>query len=222
PPPTIITLGPLLERSLRGALSLVSPVDCAGCGRPDIELCAPCRAKLRAAPLVSMLTDGTPFVSGLEYSGVVRDVVLAFKQSGRWRLGRELAPALAAAVAEIGAGGCRVLAVPSSPAGLRRRGYDPVELLVKATGEVPCRPGLRILRSSGAQKAKSRSERLRSRVGALRCSPRVAGCRVIVVDDVSTSGATLVEAARAARAAGAEVVGAACVAATPLASEAQA
>jgi predicted amidophosphoribosyltransferase len=209
---------PHLARSLRAALALVSPVDCAGCGRPDIELCAACRDKLRPSPLVAALADETPFVSALEYSGVVRDVVLAFKQSGRWRLGRELAPALACAVEVVGAEGCRVLAVPSSRAGLRRRGYDPVELLVRATGAVPCRPGLRILGASGSQKTRSRAERLRSRAGALRCSPRLAGQRVVVVDDVSTTGATLVEAARAARAAGARVVGAACLAATPLAA----
>lgn len=219
---------PVVREALLGALALVAPCDCAGCGAPDVELCGDCRGRLRAAPAVSALPDGTPLVSAVEYAGVVRDVVLAFKQAGRFRLARELGPALAVAfslVADLAveAGGApstpiAVLAVPPSRAGRRRRGYDPVELLVRAAGGVSARPGLSILRSSSSQKSRSQSARRRSRVGAIRCPGFWAGRRVVVVDDVSTTGATLEEAVRAARAAGADVVGALCLAATPLMS----
>jgi predicted amidophosphoribosyltransferase len=226
PLPSAATLLTELAPALRGALALVSPVDCAGCGAENLELCPWCREKLRAAPLVAALPDGTPLVSALEYSGVVRDIVLEFKQTGRWRLGRELGPALVAALAvvhgsESGGGadtGLPVLAVPSSAAGLRRRGYDPVQVLLSAARVAPVKPGLRIRGSSGSQKARSKSERAASRVGSMRCASWVAGRSVVVVDDVATTGATLLEASRAAREAGATVVGACCLAATPLAS----
>lgn len=218
-----VTLLTELAPALRGALALVSPVDCAGCGAQNLELCPRCRERLRAAPLVAALPDGTPLVSALEYSGVVRDVVLEFKQTGRWRLGRELGPALVAALAVVhglegSATGLSVVAVPSSAAGLRRRGYDPVHVLLSAACVAPVKPGLRIRGSSGSQKARSKSERAASRVGSMRCSSRVAGRSVVVVDDVATTGATLLEASRAAREAGATVIGACCLAATPLAS----
>lgn len=216
--------------ALRSALALVSPCDCAGCGAPDIEFCADCRARLRPAFLVATLPDGTPFVSALSYEGVVRDVVLAFKQTGRYRLAKEFGPALRVALAEVarraeepGAAPIAVLGVPPSRAGLRARGYDPVELLVRAAGGVVARPRLSILRSGlidrgGTQKSRSRDDRLRSRVGTLRCPAFWTGRRVVVVDDVATTGATLAEAVRAARAAGADVVGACALAATPLMS----
>lgn len=227
---------PHVRSALRAALALVAPADCAGCGAPDIELCADCRRRLEPRPLVAALPDGTPLVSGLDYEGTVRDVILAFKQSGRWRLAKPLGPPLAAALRLAAEGppveavaaasegepadaaAVAVLAVPPSRAGRRRRGYDPVDLLVRAAGVRVSKPGFRILRSSAQQKSRGRAERLSGRLGSLGCSGRWAGARVVIVDDVTTTGATLQEAVRAARAAGAIVLGACCLASTPLRS----
>lgn len=237
---------PHVRSALRAALALVAPADCAGCGAPDIELCADCRRRLEPRPLVAALPDGTPLVSALDYEGAARDVILAFKQSGRWRLAKPLGPALAAALrlaaagppvgaaaaegppvgaaaaaAEgepAGAAAVAVLAVPPSRAGRRRRGYDPVDLLVRAAGVRVSKPGFRILRSSAQQKSRGRAERLSGRLGSLGCSGRWAGARVVIVDDVTTTGSTLQEAVRAARAAGAIVLGVCCLASTPLRS----
>lgn len=239
--------GPALRSAFRAALALAVPADCAGCGAADIELCADCRRRLAPRPLVAALPDGTPLVSALEYAGVVRDVILAFKQSGRWRLARPLGPAMAAGVrltagaaplvlparagieppitsarsgrAQPGAADAvAVLAVPPSRAGRRRRGYDPVDLLLRAAGVRASTPGFRILRSSAQQKSRGRAERLSGRVGSLALPGCWAGARVVIVDDVSTTGATLHEAVRAARAADAVVIGVCCLASTPLRS----
>ncbi|ARC57397.1 Orotate phosphoribosyltransferase [Frondihabitans sp. 762G35] len=224
PPPPSPRSRAVVLSALRGALALVSPVDCAGCGAPDRELCGLCRERLAPAPTLTALPDGTGLAAGLVYEGAVRDVVLAFKQEGRLRLARPLAPALGAAVARVAEaaglheGAWEVVAVPPSARGRRLRGYDPVELLVRALGGRSRPRALRILRSSGSQKGRSRAARVRSRSGTMRASPRLRGRRVIVVDDVVTTGATLVEAVRALRAGGAEVAGCACLAATPLMS----
>lgn len=216
PPPTP-DLRTLVGAALRSALALVSPCDCAGCGRADVELCSECSGRLAPSPVESALPDGTPMRTALVYGGAVRDVILAFKQSGRHRLARPLGPAMASALEPWG--DAMVLPVPSSTAGRRRRGYEPVELLVRAGGGLLCRPRLRILRSSGTQKGRSVSQRAAARRGSMRGSPRLAGLRVVVADDVTTTGASLFEAVRAARAAGAVVVGTCCLAATPLMSE---
>ncbi|ROQ36608.1 putative amidophosphoribosyltransferase [Frondihabitans sp. PhB188] len=221
--PLLLALWVRAAPSLRGALALVAPVDCAGCGAPDIDLCGRCRARFAAAlPRLDALADATPCATGLVYAGSARDAVLAFKDGGRLRLARPLAPPLGRALALLAAEApddahpLVALAVPPSRSGRRRRGCDPVELLLRAAGAVPGRRGLEFLRhgSSAQQKGRGRAERHRSR--RLVCSTRWAGRSVVIVDDVMTTGATLTEACRAAREAGARVVGVCALAAVPL------
>ena len=206
---------------LLAAAAVASPVDCAGCGLADVVLCATCRARLVPRPVLLDLPGGPHVHAGLRYEGAVRDVVLACKQGGRTRLVRELAPALAAAVDVALAGAAEagdvvVVPVPPSAAGTRRRGWDPVQLLAARAG-LPLHPALvRVGGGRGAQKGRDRAARARAAEGSLWARRSVRGRCVLVVDDVVTSGSTVTEAARALRRAGAEVVGAACLAAVPL------
>jgi ComF family protein len=203
---------------------VVSPVDCAGCGRADVELCADCRRRLEPAPRSRVLLTGLVVASGLDYEFEVRRAVIAFKQQGRLRLARWLAPALgsalAAALAETSPPGRApplLVAVPASRSGLRRRGYDPVRLLAREAG-LALAPRL-LVSAAGAgapQKRLDRVQRQRARQGTLRATADLTGRRVLLVDDVVTTGSTLLEAERAVAARGATVVAAACLASTPV------
>lgn len=108
--------------------------------------------------------------------------------------------------------------VPSSRAAVRARGHDHAARLAgAAAGRLGVRssallvPARRVSDQAGLDAA-GRADNLR---GALRARRPLAGVHVVVVDDVVTTGATLVEAHRALVQAGAIVVGAAVVAATP-------
>ena len=211
----------MLRDALLDALALVLPVECAGCGTPDRSLCTQCVAALARPPERHELDDGTPAISALDYEGPVRRAILALKESGRTDVARALAVPLARAMTEATAGlpgvsgrsRVEVLPVPTGRAAFRRRGYDPVALLVRRAGF----PQVRLLahsRAASQQKHLAVDERALNRAGTMRAIRRLDGRRFLLVDDVLTTGATLEEAARAVRVQGGEIVAAATLAYT--------
>lgn len=200
------------------AWAVLMPVDCAGCGAPDRGLCADCRSRLAPDVGWHSLADGTPVASALEYEGVPRRVILAFKDHGRTDAARPLAAALGAAITaalSTSDGAAPGLApVPTSRSSFRRRGYDPVRLLVRRTGH---RTSDVLVHTRGTEQQKTLDLAARSRnlAGSLRARHPLDGRSFILIDDVMTTGATLAEAARAIRHGGGIVVSAATVAHTP-------
>lgn len=231
-----------MVRALLAALGdLVLPASCAGCAVGYGLLCPPC-AQALAGPAEVRWPSPSP--SGLpppyavaDYAGAARAALLAHKEDGRRALAAPLGAALAAAVRTAsglepgrerpaGTGALLLVPVPSTRAACRRRGHDPVRRMALAAAAVLRRTGtpatvlptLRQARSVGDQAGLSARERAANLTGALAVPPAysrlLAGRAVIVVDDVVTTGATLAEAARALRGAGADVRAAAVVAAT--------
>ncbi|GAA5204186.1 ComF family protein [Microbacterium jejuense] len=202
------------------ALALLLPVSCAGCDEPDVVLCERCALLLAPTPrrqVIDAPGGSIPVWSGLAFDGVAARVVRAVKEEGRTGLVRAVAPALRAALecAETGLPGAVALVpMPTSRAAYRRRGFRLPELLLRRAGRRATRP-LRHARRTGDQRGLGRDARRRNVEGSLVARGDLSGMRVLLVDDVVTTGASLAEAARALRSAGAEVLGAATVGATP-------
>jgi predicted amidophosphoribosyltransferase len=205
-----------VRSALREAASVLWPIECAGCGAPDVAVCPACGGMLLAG-VERELLDGVPLVAAARYEGAVRSLVGACKERGGRATARALGAglALAAAAAPPGA----LVRVPSSRAGLRQRGFDPVELMLRGAGlqAVPLR---RVAGRAppGAQKERSAEERALAARGSLELGRRhraaLAGVATVLVDDVVTSGATVREGLRALRAAGSEPVAIVAVART--------
>jgi predicted amidophosphoribosyltransferase len=146
-------------------------------------------------------------VTAWEYEDGARALVLGLKLEGRRDAAPPLVHALAAAVAHTGLLGEVVTWVPGRPPDIRARGFDHAELLARLVAPrigLPARPLLVRRRSPPDQAGLSAAERRRNLIGAFGARP-CAG-RVIVVDDLITTGATARACAAALRSAGAEVV----------------
>lgn len=209
---------------LRDLLDLLLPATCAACDAPGLDLCAACEAALAEEPALRDVA-GVPVACAGPYAGAAREALLAHKERGRLALARPLGAALAAAVAVLHLDGPLVLVpVPSTRAAVRARGHDHALRLARAAARsldatgVPAsaRPLLRharAVRDQGGLGAAARADNL---AGAL-VARGPAGGRLVVVDDVLTTGATVREAVRALRAGGGHVLGAAVVAAAGVA-----
>ncbi|MCY7287654.1 MAG: ComF family protein [Cryobacterium sp.] len=206
-----------LSRAALDAWAVISPTECSGCGMPDRALCGACLAAL--APRVhSSERSGVLVWSALDYSGVARRVLGAYKDGGRTDAAAALAGPLRAVVAAslapvVEGAGVHLVTVPSSRRAWRIRGYHPVELLLGRAGL----RATRLLRTVGEtqdQVGLGSAERGRNRTGSLVANSSLRGFRVLVVDDILTTGATVLEVRRAVLAAGGEVVGVATLAET--------
>ncbi len=209
----------IVAAALADAWALVAPVDCAGCGAHDRALCPACATELRVSPCRAVLDidgDAVPVAAGLAYDGVARRAILGLKAEGRTELARPLAGPLRAAVALVwpSAGGALLVPVPGSRAGAAQRGFTPAALLARRAGLSTVR-ALRAIDAGPQQKALGLAQRRAGGHPRFVARAGLRGTRVVLIDDVITSGATVRDATRALRAAGAAVVGAAAVAATP-------
>ncbi len=209
---------------LSSLLDLVCPRMCAGCGVSGGVLCAVCARALHGAPFLAQVTprppDLPPVVAAMAYDGAARSVIIQFKERGRINLAAALSAALATALVAYRPD--VIVPVPSSRRARRTRGYDHVALLAsRAAAELAGVTIVAALSQSGSVAdqsglgARSRHDNVAGSMRAdhARCRSLV-GKRVVIVDDIVTSGATLCEAARALSAAGVRPVGAAVVAAT--------
>ncbi|MEV7874879.1 phosphoribosyltransferase family protein [Microbacterium sp. NPDC089188] len=202
----------LLADAARDALTFWLPVACAGCDALDTALCEGCRRALAPQPVRRVLAPELTVTSALVFAGPTARIIRGLKEDGRTALASALAPALRAVLGAIPPEAV-ITTVPSTRAAFRRRGYRPVELILRRAGHRDQRV-LRLRRAPRDQRGLDRDAR-RLNVGGAFVARGVTGLPVVVVDDVVTTGATLLEAARALRDAGAATVVAVTLAHTP-------
>ena len=147
------------------------------------------------------------------HEGIAREAVLAMKFYRRPGYARTLARCLAELIEDTSSWDM-IVPVPMTAKKQRRRGYNQSALLSRFLSEetgIPTEPLLAKTRETRPQHDLDGEERRQNLLGAYRASEGAAGLRVLVCDDVLTTGSTLREAARAMLAAGALIVGAVTV-----------
>lgn len=206
---------------------------CVGCGRPGPWWCPACAVTVQLPPRPAAVLprpEGLPTVwTVADYDGPVRSLVNAHKEEGALALARPLGAALATAVAAVVAKADDVrrpvvlVTPPSARATVRRRGHDPAVRMARRAARilrgwgVPCcsRRPLRLAVRVDDQAGLSSRDRHTNVSGAFTAvGSYLHGCPVVAVDDVVTTGATLVEVCRALTPGGVRLLGCATVAAT--------
>lgn len=219
------------------ALDLLLPRPCPGCGSAQ-PWCAGCAGTLTGRPRLVALPESTldaaarfalpPARALARYSGPARAAILAGKEKGRTDLPPLLGRSVGAALlrlrrASLVPDEVWIVPAPSRRSAARRRGGDPVLAMATAAagalaaagvaaGVAPCLYTARGARDSVGLDSAGRVANLQGRVRFRPSARPPPGARVVVLDDVLTSGATLLVSCRALSAAGVEVAGGLAVA----------
>jgi len=175
----------------------IDPPLCERCGAPTAWPVARCRECAGRR-----LAFGSARAA-VAYDEAVRRIVGGWKERGLRRLAEDLAAVVAEALPHPGE--VTVTFVPPDPGRRLERGHHPAERLARALAAgwlLPCTPLLERRGAARRQRGLSLAERRRNVARAFRATGRPPP-RVLLVDDVYTSGATVSAAASALRAAGA-------------------
>lgn len=197
------TRGPVCDGCWRSILPLTPPL-CDRCGDPlpawrlvslPLACCPRCRRGRR-------LIDRARAIGA--YDGALRAIVHALKYEGRRSLARPLGRLMRERGADVLAGAVCAVPVPLHPSRRRHRGFNQAADLARHLG-TPVVPALRRVRATATQTGLPAGRRHRNMRGAFavtRAAAALHGSIVVLVDDVSTTGATLEACARALKAAG--------------------
>lgn len=206
-------------------LDLLFPSHCAGCGRPGPVWCRTCQARLdlldgRLCPACGMPWHGRagcrtdfefPVRSYARYRGPLIRALLHLKYRPNDRLAAIMGAWLATVVKREAWQPAIIVAVPLAPDRRRRRGYNQAAMIaahLAASLDLPSsEAALTRIRETRSQVGLDGAARLRNVAGAFQADPRILrGSAVCLVDDLCTTGATLVACGRACVQAGARAV----------------
>jgi competence protein ComFC len=212
----------------QAAVALLVPPLCVGCehrlAAGETRLCESCRRALRrgAAPGMRVLPledGGCLKVSyGLEYTPLVSRIIGEMKYSDKPGLADLLVEFLLLGAGRAVGESAAIVPVPVHPAKKRERGYNQSEVLgrrlAEATGADLFTGLLVKRRNTPSQATRERQERLRNVAGSfgVRGASRLGSRKVVLVDDVITTGSTLRECAEALLGEGVEGIEACVVA----------
>ena len=208
-------------------LDILLPKRCVVCHRTPADVCPTCMAQFSTA--VRPLTETIWAVYDFR-DRHVRSMLWALKYHNRFSIAKAIASQLherlITELSEIQTfthlGSIIVIPIPVAPKRLRERGYNQAEHLARAIlmydteHHYTLRTDIltRLDHNTHQARIKNRAERLRNprNTYVVKHAKRIQKATIVLIDDVTTTGATLAEAKRVLKKAGAKRVYALCVA----------
>jgi len=197
------------EVALRGLLALVAPRRCPACDVVDDDeqggFCAAC------APLLERATGALGTHAAFVYGGPLADAIRRYKYAARTELAAPLGDLFAKEARARFTGTVDVVVpVPPHPRRVSERGFDPTALLAirvaRALGASYAPHAIIRARDTPPQASLARAQRAANVLSCFAVRAPLEERRVLIVDDVRTTGATLFEMARTADDAGASSI----------------
>jgi ComF family protein len=189
-------------------LDLILPAKCVNCDRIGARICSICETEIGTSPRLVFRSSLVGFAAD-SYGETSKKLLRAFKELGEFRLAQLIAKSM------VGLLDCfeetfeQLLPIPSSQTSLTDRGFNPAVLIAREVSklrpEFQCSDRLLRTREVADQSKLKPGERFRNQSDSMKIFGDPAS--LILIDDVVTTGATLVEAAKTAEAAGNRVVG---------------
>jgi len=191
-----------LARIPRDLFVCLAPPRCPGCDQ-RLSPSEPAGFCVVCAPLIEEARFGS---ACFEYGGPLAEAVRALKYLGRWRVAEYLGGLMVPRALRLYRGRVdAVVPIPLHRKRLRTRGYNQAELLARPVARmlrVPVRRGLlERVKAGRPQVGVGRSERALALRGAFAATESGWPPRVLILDDVRTTGATLDAATAAIKAA---------------------
>jgi ComF family protein len=194
-------------------LNLLLPTGCALCAARGAPLCESCQSGLEWQPR-SIFRDDLPGFVVSNYDTAEQKLIHSFKEKGQTSLlaylAKPLVPALIRLSDEVS--NPLLVPIPSSGSNYLKRGFVPAKVLAHKLNSLAKRPAkvadlLHFNRLVSDQSQLDGISRCLNLEGSISGSQAFAGRSVILIDDIVTTGATILEGARAATNAGATVLG---------------
>jgi ComF family protein len=220
-----------IARLKEAAVDLLFPQWCLGCGREGAYICPSCRQRLPRLTESLCPTCGQPQPGGqlcpacvrrkqridgirapFRFDGLIRQAIHQLKYRNLRALAQPLAGLLHDYISANPVPGEVLVPVPIHPGRLRQRGYNQCRLLAAELSKIsglPLQDGSLAKRRPTEPQAETDSlaDRWANVAGAYSClDAALSGRKVLLVDDVATSGATLNACAEALKTAGASSV----------------
>ena len=231
---------PWPERLWLGALDVIFPIRCLGCGAPGKFICAPCADRLPALEypfcdicaqpgtdgVCAWCLDNEPEIDEIRApylylrSSPIQKAVTMLKYGGIKALAPELADLLARFLRDTPENFDCIVPIISHPRRVRKRGYSQAALLAAALSDRLQTPMLadalsRVRDAPSQLTAPSREARWRNVRDSFVCHQDMSGLTILLIDDLVTTGSTASACAAALKQAGALQVSALAIARTP-------